>query len=56
MKLNLYIIKSIRMTNFLIRQGFDLRQVIDDENNPHYKVFLFEDTQELRNAMSRFKK
>lgn len=51
-----YIIKSIRMMTFLIRKGFDLYKVIDDDKNPHYKVFLFEDTKELRQAMTEYSK
>lgn len=53
---NFYIIKSIRMMTHLIREGFDLYKVIDDDKNPHYKVFLFEDTEELRNAMQLYSK
>lgn len=40
---------------YLIREGFDLHKVIDDDKNSHYKVFLFEDSEELRQAMSNFK-
>lgn len=54
--MKMYIIKGLRMTNYLIRKGFDLLKVEDDIHNSHYKVFLFEDTPELRQAMSRFKK
>ncbi|WP_350445927.1 DUF5659 domain-containing protein [Anaeromonas frigoriresistens] len=49
-----YVIKSIKMMTYLIRAGFDLYRVIDDDKNSHYKVFLFNDSDELRSAMFKY--
>lgn len=51
---NFYVVKSIRMMTYLIREGFDLFKVKDDDKNSHYKVFLFEDSKKLRKAMNQF--
>lgn len=47
-----YIIKSIRMMSELIKRDFRLYKVIDDKDNPQFKVFLFNDTPELRQAIT----
>ena len=36
-----YVVKSIRLMMYLVRKGFNVVNVIDDINNPKYKVFLF---------------
>lgn len=51
-----YVIKSISMTNYLIRNGCELVKVADDKFNPKYKVFLFLDCELLRELITNFKK
>lgn len=51
---NFYVIKSLRMMTYLIRQGFNIYKVKDDDKNSYYKVFLFEDSEDLRKAISDF--
>ena len=46
--------KSLSMMMYLVRHGFDVVKVGDNENNPVYKVFLFIDSKELRQCMSNF--
>lgn len=53
-KKNLYIIRGIRMANYLIRQGCDMIKVADNKDNSNYKIFLFEDTPKLQNAITRY--
>lgn len=53
---NFYVVKSIKMMTYLIREGFNIYKVKDDDKNPHYKVFLFDDSQDLRKAMSEYTK
>ena len=36
-----YVVKSIRLMMYLVRKGFNVVNVIDDINNPKYKVFCF---------------
>lgn len=49
-----YVVKSLKLANFLVRQGFDILKVSDSEHNPEFKVFLFGDCQELRRSITMF--
>lgn len=49
-----YVVKSLAMANFLVRQGFDILKVSDSRENSRFKVFLFRDCKELRDSMSMF--
>lgn len=49
-----YVIKSMSLACFLIRKGFDLLKVSDSIKDPSKKVFLFEDTPELQQAIHEF--
>ena len=51
---NYYEVKSLSMTNYLIRQGFDLKKVEDDKVKSKTKVFLFLDSQKLRDVISEY--
>lgn len=51
-----YYIKTLRMMEYLTGLGYQVIKTIPDFNNPKYKVFLFEDTEELRGAMSGYKR
>lgn len=44
------------MMHYLVRQGFDVQNVSNSNENPDLKVFLFTDSKELRQAMSEFGK
>lgn len=52
----MYTIFSIKMANWLVRQGHDMLQVIDSPNDPtgYYKAFLFEDTPQLQTDISAY--
>ena len=50
-----YIAKTLRMMNYLVRQGFDCIKVKTDRNNPKFKIFIFEDSEELRNCLKHYK-
>lgn len=49
-----YVVKSLEMTNFLVRQGHDIQKVDDARHNPEFKVFLFRDSKELRDSITMF--
>lgn len=55
-KINVYIIRSLSMANYLIRNGHDMIKVEDSEKDPKLKVFLFEDTPALRKTMKQFRR
>ena len=50
------IVRSLSMANWLANNGFKILKVEDNEDNPKFKVFLFEDTTELHNMMIQFRK
>ena len=49
-----YVAKTMRMANFLAK-NFDMLKVVDDRENPSFKVFLFEDTLALREYLREYK-
>ncbi|WP_442877870.1 DUF5659 domain-containing protein [Caproiciproducens sp. CPB-2] len=54
---NKYIpIYSLKMANYLIRNGYDMQRVSMNYNNTSYCVFEFIDTTALRQTMSLFKR
>lgn len=54
-KESFYVIRGIGMTNYLIRNGCDLIKVEDHKDNSNFKVFLFQDTEKLRELMNKYK-
>lgn len=55
-KSEVYVVKHLRMATYLMGLGFRLIRTHEDRNNPKFNVFIFKDTQELREAMSKYKK
>ena len=55
-KIQMYIVRSLSMTNWLCNNGHKILKVEDSEKDPRFKVFFFEDTAALHNTMKRFKK
>lgn len=53
-KTQMYIVRSLDLTNWLCGQGYKILKVEDSEKNPKYKVFLFEDTKQIRNSVSEY--
>lgn len=50
-----YVVYGLRLANFLIGRGFELKNTGININNPKYKVFYFEDSKELRAAVVSYK-
>jgi hypothetical protein len=50
----LYVIQNVNMANYLIENGQPLLKIDRDKFDKFRLVFLFADTCNLRNAMSRF--
>lgn len=48
-----YIVFSLRLSKTLQAMGFTLVKVEPNRHRPNYNVYLFEDSAELREAISR---
>lgn len=51
---NKILIYSLSLANWLCRNGHDILKVEDNEKQPKFKVFVFEDTPELHRTIARF--
>ena len=49
--MNMYIVRSLAMTNWLCNNGFKILKVEDSEKDDKLKVFLFEDSPALHDTM-----
>ncbi|EES50027.1 hypothetical protein NE172_04845 [Clostridium botulinum] len=49
-----YIAKTLRMANYLAKK-FNIIKVQTDKFNPNYKIFVFQDSLELRNYLEGYK-
>lgn len=54
--MNVYIVRSLAMTNWLCNNGFKILKVEDSEKDDKLKVFLFEDSPELHDTMMKYRK
>lgn len=52
----MYIAKTLRMLNYLVRNGFDCKKIEKDRYNKDKVVFAFVDCAELRQALDNYKK
>ena len=48
-------IKSKRIALSLVRAGFDFVNVVDDKDNPKFKVFMFEQSEEFFKTLKSIK-
>jgi hypothetical protein len=53
--MGIYVVKTMRQASWLINEGFEKLREQPDRNNPKFKVFLFNDSVELRSALERYK-
>lgn len=47
-------VRSLELMNWLCHRGFSVLKVLDSDKNRQFKVFLFEDTKEIRNAIGDY--
>lgn len=52
--MDMYVVKSLELMNWLCHRGFTVRKVLDNDKYPQYKVFLFEDSEEIRKAVGEY--
>lgn len=48
-----YVAPTLRIMNYLCKK-FDCIKVQSDRNNPKFQVFIFEDSEELREYLSKY--
>lgn len=48
-----YVVFSKRLSKALISNGFELIKTEKNKNNPKYNVYIFEETQELKNNICK---
>lgn len=53
-KKDFFIVRSLRVANYLCHQGFDIVKVEDSYDNPIHKVFMFERTAELEKTANDY--
>lgn len=51
----LYEVFTLRLANWLAQHGYYIVSVMVDRKNPHYKTFLFNDSEDLRACIEEFK-
>lgn len=50
----MYVVRSIDLVNYLCQRGFKLLKAEDSKENPHYKVFMFQDSEPLRENVATY--
>ena len=52
----IFVCKSLRLLNYLVRNGFNCIKARPDRENSRFIVFIFDDCRELRNCLDRYDK
>lgn len=50
----MYTVRSLELMNWLCHRGFTVMKVLDSDKNPQFKIFLFQDSNEIRNAVDSY--
>lgn len=50
-----YVVFSLKIANELVKRGFEIVDTGINIDDPHYKVFYFEDTTDFRKAFKEIK-
>ena len=56
MNKNLKAIHSLKLAMYLVREGFDIIKVVDSLKDKEFKIFLFVDSEELKEKMIEFRR
>lgn len=51
---SLYVIRGYRLANYLMDNGINMVRVDRNKENKSWLIFLFEDTQKLRNTITKY--
>lgn len=47
-------VRSLELMNWLCHRGYSVLKVLDSDKNAQFKIFLFEDTKEIRVAIGDY--
>lgn len=50
----MYVVRSVALVNWLCQRGYTLLKAEDSKTNPLYKVFMFEDSEPLRQCVEDY--
>ena len=50
-----YLVYSLKMAHYLINKGFEVKNTSININNPKYKVYYFENNDDLLAAVNSYK-
>ena len=50
----MYTVRSLELMNWLCHRGFTVMKVLDIDKNSQFKIFLFQDSTEIRNAVDSY--
>lgn len=50
----MFVCKTLRLLNYLVRNGFDCIKVRPDRENTKFTVFIFDDSKQLRNCLDKY--
>ena len=53
-KIPMYVVRSVALVNWLCQRGFTLLKAEDSKADPLYKVFMFEDSEPLRQCVADY--
>lgn len=50
----MYVVRSVDLVNWLCQRGYKLLKAEDSKDDPIYKVFMFEDSEPLRQCVAEW--
>ena len=56
MENNIFVCKTLRLMNYLVKNGFDCKKVRRDRYDNDYIVFVFENSTSLQECLSKYNK
>lgn len=53
-KTEMCMVRSLDLANYLCNHGFKMKNVIDSDKNPRFKIFIFEDSRNIQCCISTY--
>ena len=52
---NIFVCKTLRLMNYLVKSGFDCKKVRPDRQDNNFIVFVFENSMALQECLKKYK-